>query len=190
MLVGPRCNLTVRKIDKHAKTPSCFSNTKAYSLLHFLVLVGERETAYEDWVDCVTKPKRNNMFWGEREQFSVVVLMCSLISSPQLRIRCETPFRSSLQNEGHNFRLSSHCRISSSAECLDFIASSHQLTPFLFFIPRPPLIAVSFEASSTNQNSVSILCSYISIFNPGVSNYFTGCFCHFFCFVLFFFFGG
>ena len=46
--LDPCCNLTVRKNDEHAKSPSWFTNSKAYLLLHILVIVEKRETVYEN----------------------------------------------------------------------------------------------------------------------------------------------
>ena len=86
---------------------------------------------------------------------------------------CETPFRSSPQNGGRNFRLSSHRRVWCTTDCLYYVASGRQLTPFLVFYPAPTaLTSFSFEFSSANQNSLSIRCWYFSIFNPGVPNFF------------------
>ena len=41
------CNLNVGKGDEHTETMSWLTNTKGYSLLQFLGVVREKETAYE-----------------------------------------------------------------------------------------------------------------------------------------------
>ena len=63
-------------------------------------------------------------------------------------------------------RPGSHC-------CLYIVISRCQLTLscLLSHIQWP--LAFSFEFLSANQNSLSIRCWYVPIFNPGVLNYFT-----------------
>ena len=63
--------------------------------------------------------------------------------------------------------------------CLHILISGLQLTvfisssPLLFSFPRQLLTVFPFESPSTNQNSLSIHCWYVSIFNTSVLNYFT-----------------
>ena len=109
MVARPCYNLTVGKVDEHMKLCLRFTNTKIYSLLHFLSRSQENEREYESWVNSVNWTKRKTS-WRERESwhrpwiFFLYFLM--LVSSSQVHI-CETPFRSSPQNRGHNFWLSS-----------------------------------------------------------------------------------
>ena len=111
----------MKRSVEHTKTSSWFVNIKLFSLLHILVVVEKRETKYENWIDCVSLTKRNKMLWGKRERESwhrpwiiffvfrcSLTRTCSLVSFSQLRVWCKTPSWSSLQNEGHNFQLSSH----------------------------------------------------------------------------------
>ena len=55
--------------------------------------------------------------------------------------------------------------------CLYIVTSCSQPTLFLyifFFISRPLLTAFPCDSSSANQNSLSICCWYVSVFNLGV----------------------
>ena len=72
-----------------------------------------------------------------------------------------------------NFWLSSHHLILCQTSYPYLVVSGCQLSPFLFFIPRSHLTAFPFESPSGNQNSLSIRCWYVSIFNPRVPYYFT-----------------
>ena len=183
MSVGPHDILTVRKRDEHTKTPSWFTNTNVYSLLHFSEVFGKRETAYENWADYVSLTKRNKMSWGERGQtltFNYLSCFycrsnraCSLVSSSQLHVWCEPSFQSLPENRGRNFWRSSQGHVWCPTDCFSHVTSGHQLTPFPVFSPAPTAItAFSFEFSSVNQNSSSIRCWYVSILNPGIPNYF------------------
>ena len=63
--------------------PSWFANTKVYSQLQILVVDGERETEFKNWVDCVCLSKRNNMSWGEKadtDRIIFPIFFCSSIT--------------------------------------------------------------------------------------------------------------
>ena len=77
-----------------------------------------------------------------------------LISSSQLRVWCEIPFRGSLQNGSSNFRLSSHRRVKCSTDCLYLVAIGCQTNSFaVFFIPRSllKLSRLSFIQSNSTR---------------------------------------
>ena len=46
----------------------------------FYVVVRKRETMYENWVDCVSKTKRNNMSCHKRERADTDLKLCSTLS--------------------------------------------------------------------------------------------------------------
>ena len=106
-----------RRIEEHTKTPSWFTNTKVYSLLHFSVLVGNKLS--EKWVDCFCQIERNKILWKVRGQtltliltssFSAVVLAraCSLFSSSRICSGFQILFPELIQNGRRNFRSSEH----------------------------------------------------------------------------------
>ena len=145
MLVAPCRNFAVRKSDKHAKTPSSFANTKFYSLLHFLVVVGEKETAYENWIEHVSNLKRNKMSRGEIEQrktefsftFSLVVLRCLFAGflSIATRLVQDRFFGTHPKMEAATFGCL-HVAVSRLQIRFYLITSGRQLTSFMFSIPR------------------------------------------------------
>ena len=151
----------MRKSDKHIKTPSWFANTKVYTLLHFLEVVGGRETEYENWIDRISKSKRNKTSRGERELrqtlnffwFSVVVLTClfvGFVSTPARLVW--DPFSELTFKWGPQLSPVFILHISSSTVCLYLVTSGRQLTLLLFSITCQLLTAFQFESLSANQN--------------------------------------
>ena len=70
---------------------------------------------------------------------------CSLVSSSQLHVWCETPFQSSPRNRGGNFRLSSHRCVWCPTNCFCLVSSGRWLTLSWVFSPITALPAFSFE---------------------------------------------
>ena len=160
------------KMTNTQKTPSFFTNTKIYSPLHFLVAVEKEETAYEKWVVCISETKRNKMSCAKtsRHRLWIIFLIFSCSSNtcvfasfifitlrwvwdPFWELRLKWGLQISIV-----FTLSwliFNC-------CLHIIASSCQLTLFLFSIPCPLLTSFPVWVS---------FCQ--SIFNLAVPNYFT-----------------
>ena len=92
----------------------------------------------------------------------------SVVSSSRLHVWCETPFRSS------KWGLQLSAVFSSSSLVSNYMSLPRHFRPptnsFSVFYPWPNF---PFEHPSANQNSLSICCWYFSIFNSGVTNYFT-----------------
>ena len=142
MITSPWENVTNTQ-----KKTSWFVNTKVYSPPHILVVVERRETVYENWVNCVSKAKRNKML-GEKNRDRPWIFFrgfyCSsntsffmwsvlsnvrpgsnyclyiVVSHSQLTVfTLSCPIANSL---------SLHCRVPQPTHCFYLIASDHQLT--------------------------------------------------------------
>ena len=117
------------------------------------------------------------MSWGERGQRQTLNYLshfscssnraCLLVSSSRLRVWCGSSFRSSFQNGGHNFQLSSHRRVWYPTACLYLVVSCRQSSLFQFSIPCSLLTAFPLLSHSANQNSLPIGCWRVSTFNSG-----------------------
>ena len=113
---------TIMKVrDEHSKTSSWFTNTKVYSLQHLSVVVGKRETGYENWVGCVSVTKRMKISWREREgrhrpwiifHVSLVIqsVLVLLFRLHNFAFGVKPIFWAHPPNVCRNFRLTSHVR--------------------------------------------------------------------------------
>ena len=172
MSVRLRDNLYVRKKDAHTKNPSWFANTKVYSLPHILVVVRKRETEYEDWDDCVSLTKRNNLLWRERERNRhgpwIIFQVFSRSSNTCMFI--DFVFIDSCLVWDTSWERSPKWRQQRSSVFTSSRPAANQHFPFFFYPTHTSLL--HFYLSSF-QNLLSIRYRYVSIFSPGVPNYFT-----------------
>ena len=120
------------------------------------------------------------MSWEEKRQTQALNYLscfyrssnraCSLVSSLQLQVRCETPFQRSPQIGGWNFRLYFHRRRWSSTDCRYVVMSGCQPTLFLFSILHL-LLRLTHLSPLQPIKTRCRFCWYVSIFNQGVPNY-------------------
>ena len=111
------CTFAMRKSGGHTKTLFLFTNKKVYSLTLFKESSGIEEQSIKT-ESTASAGQRETTYHEERKRgkilnyFSGFVLKlqrsCSLLSSSQLRVYCDTPIQSSPKNGTRNFRLSLH----------------------------------------------------------------------------------
>ena len=109
------------------KTLSWFTNTKVYPLLlHLLVIVEKRETAYKKWVDHFNLTKRNKMLWGERKRadtdFDIIFLV--FCCCPCMWLFADYVFTALCLGSSWSFPLI--CPVSTSFNCFSVLVASSQ----------------------------------------------------------------
>ena len=67
MLVRPYCNLTVGKIDEDAEIRSWLTNTKVYSLVHFLCSRRKERNSMKIESTALAGQKSNSISWLEKK---------------------------------------------------------------------------------------------------------------------------
>ena len=171
--VRPCDNLAMRKSDKHTKTPSWFVNTKISLLLLYLSCRQEEQNGIwklsqpcylDKEKQNVPRKKSRNRLWIFLQVFLTGFVLTGLHLG--MRPLFQTHPKMGKKTFGYLYIVMAG---------LQMLSLHHHiwLPTNSFSILRTLLTTFPFESPLANQNSLLICCWYISIFKPGILNYFT-----------------